>query len=88
MREVGDCRSALKICPSVREGLNQGYDKPDNDDGDKGRYVQATQVGQQAANGFENRICDGAYYSDEWIVWIGIHPRDDRSRNDDVAVDF
>ena len=46
MRDVGDCCSELKLRPFVREGLNQGYDEPDNDDGDKGRYVQATQVGQ------------------------------------------
>ncbi len=85
MRDVGDRCSALKLCPfmgrrgipaliSVREGLNQGYDKPDNDDGDKGRDVQATQIGQQTANGYEHRICDGAYYSDEWVGWIGIYP--------------
>ena len=97
MREVGGCGSALKLYPfmgrrgipasiSVREGLNQKYDEPDNDEGDKGRYVQAAQVGQQTANGFEHRICDGVYYSDEWIVWIGIYPGDESSRNDDVAV--
>ena len=86
MREVGDCRSALKLCPFAREGLNQECDKPDNDEGDKGRDVQPAHVGQQTANGFENWICDGAYYSDEWIVGVGIYPRDDRSRNDDVAI--
>ena len=59
---------------SVREGLNQEYDKPDNDQGDKGRDVESTHVGQQTANGFEHRVCDGIYYSDEWIIWIGIYP--------------
>ena len=87
MREEGDCFSALKLCSFMR-GLNQGYEKPYYDDGDKGRYVQTAQVGQHAANGYEHRICDGAYYSDERVIWVGIHPGDDRSRNDDVAVDF
>ncbi len=36
MREVGDRCSALKLCSFMREGLNQGHDEPDNDDGDKG----------------------------------------------------
>ena len=58
----------------VREGLNQEYDEPDNDEGDKGRDVQPAHVGQQTTNGFENRIRDGVYYSDDRIVWIGIYP--------------
>ncbi len=74
MREVGGRCSALKLCSFMREGLNQGHDEPDNDNGDKGRYVQAAQVGQHAANRYEYRICDGAYYSDEWVIWIGIYP--------------
>ena len=44
---VYQCSSVVAFWGGGRVGiLNQGYDEPDDDDGDKGRYVQAAQVGQ------------------------------------------